>query len=149
MRSNARRRSRFVSSLPLLSRLSRRGADPTTLAPASQPRGETVLPPSLRCQPGGAWQRLLWWLMAPKPGDAAPAAPGLAAVRAEFAAALADGAGSDADRLRLRIEQAQSLRELWHARAEVYRVVAVALSQSQADERLALLNRHFPTRVPR
>jgi hypothetical protein len=64
-------------------------------------------------------------------------------------ASLADISTEDADRLRLRIHDARSLRELWHVRADLFRVIAVAHSQTEADQRLDLLNRHFPTRAPR
>jgi hypothetical protein len=70
-------------------------------------------------------------------------------VRLEFLNMLADIDGEDAEGLRQRIAHCHSLRELWHARAEVFRLVGVAHSQAEADHRLALLNRHFPTRAPR
>ena len=40
-------------------------------------------------------------------------------------------------------------RELWHLRADVYRLVAVHHNQAEAEARLNRLNRHFPTRAPR
>ncbi len=70
-------------------------------------------------------------------------------VRNDFLTMLADVNAQDVDSLRQRIAQCHSLRELWHARAEVFRLVGVAHSQVEADRRLALLNRHFPTRAPR
>ena len=97
----------------------------------------------------GAWQRLLFWLMAPTPHEAAPPAARLPAVRTEFLATLADIDSADADVLRGRIHDTRSLRELWHLRAEIYRVVGVARSQTEAGARVDLLNRHFPTRAPR
>ena len=106
-------------------------------------------PPSLRHAPGSLWQRLMFWLMAPAPHDAAPPLSRLPRVRTDFMAALADISTEEADRLRLRIHEARSLRELWHVRAELYRLVAVAHSQTHAEQRLLLLNRHFPTRAPR
>jgi hypothetical protein len=124
------------------------GRPTTTLSPHSGLRAE-VPPPSLRCAPASAWERLLFWLMAPAPQEAAPPMNRLPAVRIEFLNTLADIAGEDADTLRQRITQCHSLRELWHARAEVFRLVGVAHSQAEADHRLALLNRHFPTRAPR
>ncbi len=87
--------------------------------------------------------------MAPAPQDAAPPPQRLPAVRADFLATLADIADDDAEALRERIERCRSLRELWHARSEIYRVVGVAHSQAEAETRVALLNRHFPTRAPR
>jgi len=124
------------------------GRRTTTLSDPSSLRVE-VCPPSLRCAPGSSWQRLLFWLLAPAPHDAAPPLDALPAVRADFLATLADIAGTDAETLRCRVGQARSLRELWHLRSEVFRVVGVAFSQTEAESRLALLNRHFPTRAPR
>ena len=106
-------------------------------------------PPSLRHAPGSLWQRLMFWLMAPAPRDAAPPLNRLPGVRIDFMASVADISTEEADRIRLRIHEARSLRELWHVRAELYRVVAVTHSQAQAEQRLLLLNRHFPTRAPR
>jgi hypothetical protein len=128
----------------LLTRWGRR----STLQDPSSFRVE-VCPPSLRQAPASMWQRLLFWLLAPAPQDAAPPQSRLPAVRREFNAVLADIRSHEAQQLRYRIDQAHSLRELWHLRAETYRVVGLAHSQAQAEERLAQLNRHFPTRAPR
>lgn len=130
---------------------SRWSRPPTTLSGASSLRVE-VVPPSLRCAPAAsesAWHRLLFWMMAPAPHDTAPPLTRLPAVRTEFLATLADIQNPSADTLRRRINEARSLRELWHARAEIYRVVGVAHTQHQAEQRVGLLNRHFPTRAPR
>jgi hypothetical protein len=109
-----------------------------------------VTPPSLRCAPESAWQRLIFWLMAPDPRDAAPPLNRLPGVRSDFMQALTDvGAGEDAIALRERVQQARSLRELWHVRAETYRLIGIAHSQFEAERRLARLNRHFPARAPR
>ncbi len=135
----------MLNVLAPISRWNRR----STLCDPSSLRVE-VCPPSLRCAPeGNAWQRLMFWLMAPAPQDAAPPVNRLPGVRMEFLATLADIESDDADALRLRIRDARSLRELWHTRAEVYRIVGVAYSQQQAEDRVDLLNRHFPTRAPR
>ena len=106
-------------------------------------------PPSLRHAPGSLWQRLMFWLLAPAPRDAAPPLNRLPGVRTDFMASVADISTEEAEQVRLRIHESHSLRELWHVRAELYRVVAVAHSQAQAEQRLLLLNRHFPTRAPR
>ena len=127
------------------SRWSRR----STLCDPSSLRME-VCPPSLRCAPdGNAWQRLMFWLMAPAPQHAAPPVNRLPRVRTEFMATLADIEGEDAEALRQRIRDARSLRELWHTRAELFRLVGVTHTQEQAEDRVNLLNRHFPTRAPR
>jgi hypothetical protein len=109
----------------------------------------TVSPPSLRQAPTSPWAWLMYWLMAPAPQDAAPPLNRLPGVRQDFLATLADIETEDASALRERLRHACSLRELWHARAETFRVVGVAHNESVAEERLARLNRHFPTRAPR
>ena len=48
-----------------------------------------------------------------------------------------------------RIHQARSLRDLWHLRADVFRLIAIHHNQQEAEARLLALNRHFPTRTPR
>jgi hypothetical protein len=108
-----------------------------------------VCPPSLRHAPASAWQRLMCWLMAPAPSDAALPLHRLPQVRADFQACTADIASAEAVALRERVAGTRSLRELWHLRAEAYRVVALAYSESEATLRLAGLNKHFPTRAPR
>lgn len=106
-------------------------------------------PPSLRQAPESWLQRVWFWLAAPAPQDAAPPISRLDGVRQDFLAALADVDRHHGALLRSRIEMSRSLRELWHLRAEVYRVVACQHSQAEAEARLADLNRHFPTRAPR
>lgn len=129
----------------LISRWQRR----STLTDPSSLRVE-VQPPSLRFAPeGSAWQRFMFWLLAPAPHESAPPPNRLPGVRTEFLATLSDIDGDDAETLRRRIHDARSLRELWHLRAETFRVVGVSHSQHEAEERLSLLNRHFPTRAPR
>jgi hypothetical protein len=135
----------MLRALSPFSRWNRR----STLCDPSSLRVE-VCPPSLRYAPdGSAWQRLMFWLMAPAPQHTAPPVNRLPRVRTEFLATLADIEGEDAEALRQRIRDARSLRELWHTRAELYRIVGVAHSQGQAEDRVNLLNRHFPTRAPR
>ena len=135
----------MLRALSPFSRWSRR----STLCDPSSLRVE-VCPPSLRCAPdGNAWQRLMFWLMAPAPQHTAPPMNRLPRVRTEFMATLADIDGADAETLRQRIRDSRSLRELWHTRAELYRIIGVAHSQGQAEDRVNLLNRHFPTRAPR
>ncbi len=73
----------------------------------------------------------------------------LTQVKHEFSDSLLDVPGPAALDLTGRIQRARSLRELWHLRPSVYGEVAMALNQGQAEQRLARLNRHFPTRTPR
>ena len=136
-----------MRSLHFVSRWGRRSALPTS-APTTRLRAE-VRPPSLCHRPDSPWQRLLFWLVAPAPRDAAPPLKRLPAVRREFLQTLSDIASAEAGALGGRIDGSRSLRELWHLRTEVYRVIAVARSQAEAELRLATLNRHFPSRGPR
>jgi hypothetical protein len=73
----------------------------------------------------------------------------LESARRDFVDALEGVAPSDAWQLLDAIADATSMHELWHLRVEVFRRVATAFDQHEADERLAQLNRHFPTRSPR
>lgn len=134
----------MMKSLQLLPRWGRRSA----LDAQSSLRVE-VCPPSLRQAPASTWQRAVFWLLAPAPYDSSPAPSLLVGVRSDFEALLGDIASDDACALRRRIADARSLRELWHLRADAYRVIGLSHSQRVAEERLARLNRHFPTRAPR
>jgi hypothetical protein len=120
----------------------------STFAASSRLRVE-VRPPSLRHKPSSLWQRLMFWVLAPAPQDAAPPLNRLPAVRADFNLCLADLAPEHASGLVDRIERARSLRDLWHLRPEVLNFVALHHSQTEAETRLTRLNRHFPTRAPR
>lgn len=120
----------------------------STLSTPSAFRVE-VRPPSLRHAPASLGQRLLFWLLAPAPQDAAPPINRLPAVKQEFHACLADVRLGSAMALRGSIDGARSLRELWHLRAEMYNTIGRAHSEQEADRRLDRLNRHFPTRAPR
>lgn len=127
-------------------RLSR--APRTTLSPSAFSRLE-VRPPSLRHAPDRWWDRVLFWVLAPTPRDCAPPLNRLPGVQQDFHAALADVPLDRRASLALRINQARSLRELWHMRIDVYTLLAITHSEFEAAERLARLNRHFPTRAPR
>jgi hypothetical protein len=120
----------------------------STLSTPSAFRVE-VRPPSLRHAPCSLGQRLLFWLLAPAPQDAAPPINRLPAVKGDFVQCVEDIHGADAVALRESVAQARSLRELWHLRAEVYNTVGRAHSEYEAERRLQQLNRHFPTRAPR
>jgi len=89
-------------------------------------------------------QSLMPWV----PQDARPVNR-LALVKVEFSMSLNDLLTDEVDELLARIDNARSLRELWHLRSSVYGVVATARNQIEAERRLAQLNRHFPTRAPR
>lgn len=108
-----------------------------------------VRPPSLRHAPSSLGQRLLFWLLAPAPQEAAPPINRLPGVKSDFLACLNDVHCPASDTLRSAINGSRSLRELWHLRAEVYNAVGRAHSEFEAERRLQRLNRHFPTRAPR
>lgn len=132
-------------------RLMNRPGRKSTLAATSVLRTEAY-PPSLRYEPGTPgtpWQRWLFWLLAPAPQEAAPPLSKLPQARNDFKATLCDLLSDDADALRERIDHARSLRDLWHARAEIFRVVGIARSQEEAERRLAQIDHHFPSRAPR
>lgn len=106
-------------------------------------------PPSLRHAPDTTWQRFMFWLFAPAPQEAAPPRNRLPQVREDFMHAVADVPGHAAHALRHRIMYAQSLRELWHLRADVFSLIGVEHAQSEAEQRMLHLNRHFPVRTAR
>ncbi len=125
-----------------LQTLSRWRQASTGFASSSRLRGE-VKPPSLRCEPFSDWQRLKFWVLAPSPAEAAPPVSRLPRARSDFLACLRDSTGKEASDLRLRIERARSLRELWHLRASLFGFLACSLSQAEAQRRLQRLSRHF------
>jgi len=148
----------FIEILRLLRREARRFGGP---------RRFVVCPPALLEGPAawsGGWRTGLreWlssgWSAAPL-GTAArtsrPVAragdgnPRLHKVREEFLQAVEDIRTQQVGMLQGRVRIAASLRELWHLRPEVFRVVALHFSQTEAQLRLDRLNRHFPTRSPR
>ena len=120
----------------------------STLTPSRLPHAE-VRPPSLRHAPSSPWQRLMFWLVAPAPQDAAPPLNRLPSVRQDFQLALADVDEAAAYIMSCRITQARSLREMWHLRTDIYTLIAQQRSEFEAAQRLSQLNRHFPTRAPR
>ena len=69
------------------------------------------------------------------------------AVRNEFLSSLQDLPGQACVDLESRIRTSRSLRELWHLRGELFKLVAIHRDQRCAQERLARLNRHFPSEV--
>ena len=120
----------------------------STLTPSRLPHA-SVSPPSLRHAPSSAWQRLMFWLVAPAPHDAAPPLNRLPGVQEEFQRALLGIEEAAAYAMACRISNARSLREMWHLRADIYTLIAQQYSEFEAAQRVALLNRHFPTRAPR
>jgi hypothetical protein len=110
-----------------------------------------VRPPALIGDAEPMARRALRWIGRGGPLGARrhdPAAR-LRSIREEFGATLDDVNTQNAGFLQHRVRNARSMRELWHLRPEIYNVIALHHSQSEAHARLARLNRHFPTRAPR
>lgn len=123
------------------------------------PRRLEICPPAmLVAAPATGWRAgLRDWLStgwhAPAEERRAPAEqalqPRFCKVRDEFLQAVADIRTQQVGMLQGRIRIARSLRELWHLRPEVFKLVALHFNQAEAQCRLDRLNRHFPTRAPR
>lgn len=73
----------------------------------------------------------------------------LARVQHDFLREIRDIRTVEAGAVQCAVLSARGLRELWHLRSKVFGIVAVHFDQLEAQERLARLNRHFPTRSPR
>lgn len=120
------------------------------------------------CPPGlprdGGWMalyaRLARWLMATSiheavsgfwalAADAEPRDVLLDAARQAFFDAIDDIETARSIKLAETIDRARSRQELWHLRAEVFALVSAHHDQAEAEQRLAGLNRFFPTRAPR
>ena len=71
----------------------------------------------------------------------------IAELRLSFTDALDDIEAQAAKTVRDHIARARSPRELWHLRTAVYTLIATQHSESQAQQRMATLNRHFPLRT--
>ncbi|MDE2078208.1 MAG: hypothetical protein KGI91_14245 [Burkholderiales bacterium] len=116
----------------------------------SQRRAE-VQPPTLFSRARPAWKRWvmgMWqWLWdLDEVADVAQPLQGVDAVKNEFNTALWDLQSVRANQVRDLIAQARSLRELWHLRADVFRVVALHRGQSEAELRMESLDAHFPVK---
>lgn len=126
----------------------RTDAAPATTLPASRIE---VRPPEV-WQASTGWRGTLRrWLNTQLHRLPEPARPvnRLALVKDEFLGQLGDMNHPQASLLAERIGRARSLRELWHLRSAMYNLLARTHSQHEAEERLAQLNRHFPTRATR
>lgn len=96
--------------------------------------------------------RLLRWLSAPAPLQAAASKAGtrrLERTRDGFLGCLKDIDTPAAQILGDRVRTARTPRELWHLRSALFQLVSLQHSQAEAQLRLERLNRHFPTRSPR
>jgi hypothetical protein len=141
---------------PRLSAVKRGESLPLVINTASEPllRRHEVPPPShfVRSAPLGLtlakrfWRWL--WNMEDAAREKAPASA-LRRVQAEFVATLWDLQSLRANHVRDQIDSARSLRELWHLRADVFKVIAVHRGQHEAQQRLDTLDNHFPLRNSR
>lgn len=96
-----------------------------------------------------SWCRGLWnWLWdngeSPRPPSSVN---GLRAIKTEFVASLWDLQSLRANQVRDQIETSRSLRELWHLRADVFKVISTHRGQIEAQLRLDALDSHFPVRA--
>jgi hypothetical protein len=115
-------------------------------------RRAQVTPPDLFARSPStlvAWLRRGWawlWDMEELPRKAAPTT-GLAQARTEFHSAIWDLQSLKANQLREHIAAARSLRELWHLRADVFKLISVHRGQAEAQTRIDVLDSHFPVRA--
>ncbi len=115
-------------------------------------RRAQVTPPDLFARSPStlaAWVRQGWawlWDMEELPRKAAPTT-GLAQARNEFHSAIWDLQSLKANQLREQIGAARSLRELWHLRADVFKLISVHRGQPEAQTRIDVLDSHFPVRA--
>lgn len=121
--------------------------------PSSLRRAQ-VCPPELFSRSGPQWKRWVtgfwsWLWDLEECSDAMPVLTGLNKVKSEFSAALWDLQSVRANQVRDAIEHARSLRELWHLRPDVFRVISTMRGQTEATVRLEALNNHFPVRMSR
>ncbi len=127
---------------------------PVTATADSPPRRAEAAPPSLFRRARPAWMnafRGFWcwlWDMDEAPAPAAIHG-GLGKVKAEFHAAMWDLQSLQANEVRDHVEHARSLRELWHLRAQVFKVISVHRGQMEAQVRLDGLDAHFPVKSSR
>lgn len=76
-----------------------------------------------------------------------PAASPVTEMREAFVQALDDVHTEAACAVREQIARARSPRELWHLRTAVYTLIATQHSETEAQSRMAPLNRLFPLRT--
>ena len=91
----------------------------------------------------GGWPGQAFARSAARPDRVARGSLPLDAIRQEFIESIDAIRTPAAEALLDRIHVARSLHDLWHLRAEIFSLVSLHHDQSEADERLARLNRHF------
>lgn len=127
--------------------------DDGSATPSSLRRAQ-VCPPELFSRSGPQWKRWVtgfwsWLWDLEETSDALPVLTGLNKVKSEFNAAMWDLQSVRANQVRDAIEHARSLRELWHLRPDVFRVISTLRGQAEATVRIEALNNHFPVRMSR
>ncbi len=124
--------------------------DSQAAAPVSE-RRTRVAPPDLFMRSPSGWRSWLtqawsWlWDMEEVPRKPAPTT-GMVQARTEFHSAIWDLQSLRANHLRDQIANARSLRELWHLRADVFKLISMHRGQAEAQQRLDALDNHFPVR---
>jgi hypothetical protein len=114
-------------------------------------RRTQVAPPDLFARSPSTWRAWVsnawaWlWDLEEVPRRAAPTT-GLGKARTEFHSAIWDLQSLKANQLREQVTNARSLRELWHLRADVFKLISMHRGQAEAQLRLDVLNGHFPVR---
>ena len=131
-----------MTTAHILRLLHRKSAGPTTLR-------MNVCPPDICPQPESLWSATLRWLVGGNVQEVPALRTPLEKARGEFVAAFDGLLDLDHNGLLKRAQHARSLRELWHLRSELYTLIARHVSQHVADDRLARVNQHFPTRAQR
>lgn len=131
-----------ISPARLLRRLLSRSSAPRRHAGR---QSRVAPPPPPWGQAAGPW-RQLW---ARLQGATPPHHPGarLAQAVAAFERTLCGLQGPGVGDLRIRVQAARSLHELWHLRPELFLHLAREHSEIEAEARLAQLNPFFPVRV--
>lgn len=116
---------------------------------ATPPRVETCPPRAAGSTLEALWRWLDggWSRVSDRAGP--PARSGATRVRTTFLECVADIPGLRSADLQRRIRAASGLQDLWHLRAELFALVSHTHDQAEAQQRLASLNRHFPTRSAR
>ncbi len=131
----------------------RPSAQPSSLEPTPSGLGQRragVAPPTLFFRSRPAWKNWLsnfWhWLWEMDDTQYYTPLTGLAKVKSEFCLAMWDLQSARANQVREMVDRARSLRELWHLRSDVFRVIAIHRGQIEAQQRLDGLDSHFPVR---
>lgn len=117
--------------------------------PANPPRVETCPPRAAGFTLEAVWRWLDAGVSRVPHRTGPPERSGATRVRTTFLECVDDIPGLRSADLQRRIRAASGLHDLWHLRAELFALVSHTHDQAEAQQRLASLNRHFPTRSAR